>query len=204
MAVSDGGGAVRDRRGASRYRCQLPCVLQRRKERHDATVLDLSSSGLSIRTKLDIAQGDEVELVIEPAIQFQAIAWRTKRTQSGFIIGLMLSNVCPAYEGLVERHAARRPAAPPAATATATAATEHPAPAAAPPPPPPPPPAELWWRLRVKDCDGNRTRVVAIVAASREEAIAGTLAETGGGWEILEAEIAPRAPTTKKVSSQNT
>jgi len=72
------------------------------------------------------------------------------------------------------------------------------------PTPPPPPPPELWWRLRVKDCDGNRTRVVAIVAASREEAIAGTLAETGGGWEILEAEIAPRAPTTKKASSQNT
>jgi hypothetical protein len=175
-------------------------------------VLDLSSSGLSIRTKLDIAQGDEVELLIEPAIRFQAIAWRTKRTPSGFIIGLMLSNVCPAYEGLVERHAARRPAATPiatpiataTATATATAATEHPAQAAAPPPPPPPPPAELWWRLRVKDCDGNRTRVVAIVAASREEAIAGTLAEIGGGWEILEAEIAPRAPTTKKVSSQNT
>jgi hypothetical protein len=169
-------------------------------------VLDLSSSGLSIRTKLDIAQGDEVELLIEPAIQFQAIAWRTKRTQSGFIIGLMLSNVCSAYEGLVERHAARRPAATATATptATATAATEHPAPAAAPPPPPPPPPAELWWRLRVKDCEGNRTRVVAIVAASREEAIAGTLAEIGGGWEILEAEIAPRAATTKKVSSQNT
>ena len=193
---------MRDRRGASRYRCQLPCVLQRRKERHDATVLDLSSSGLSIRTKLDIAQGDEVELQIEPAIQFQAIAWRTKRTQSGFIIGLMLSNVCSAYEGLVERHAARRPAATATATptATATAATEHPAPAAA----PPPPPAELWWRLRVKDCEGNRTRVVAIVAASREEAIAGTLAEIGGGWEILEAELAPRAATTKKVSSQNT
>ena len=202
MAVSDGGGAVRDRRGASRYRCQVPCVLQRRKERHDATVLDLSSSGLSIRTKLDIAQGDEVELLIEPAIQFQAIAWRTKRTQSGFIIGMMLSNVCPAYEGLLERHAARRPAATP--TATATAATESPAQAAEPPPPPPPPPAELWWRLRVKDCDGNRTRVVAIVAASREAAIAATLAEIGGGWEILEAEVAPRAPTTKKVSSQNT
>ena len=114
-------------------------------------------------------------------------------------------------KGLVERHAVRRPAATPTATATATAstatvatatATEHPAQAAA--PPPPPPPAELWWRVRVKDCDGNRTRVVAIVAASREEAIAATLAEIGGGWEILEAEIAPRAPTTKKVSSQNT
>ena len=185
MAVSDGGGAVRDRRGASRYRCQLPCVLQRRKERHDATVLDLSSSGLSIRTKLDIAQGDEVELLIEPAIQFQAIAWRTKRTQSGFIIGMMLSNVCPAYEGLLERHAARRPAATP--TATATAATESPAQAAEPPPPPPPPPAELWWRLRVKDCDGNRTRVVAIVAASREEAIAAgrspRSAEAGRSWK---------------------
>jgi len=202
---------VRDRRGATRYRCQLPCVARVGKGRHDVTVIDLSSSGLSIRTTLDLTQGDEVELLIEPAIQFQAIAWRTTRTQSGFNVGLMLSNVCPAYEGLVERHAARRPAATPTATATATAttatvatatATEHPAQAAA--PPPPPPPAELWWRVRVKDCDGNRTRVVAIVAASREEAIAATLAEIGGGWEILEAEIAPRAPTTKKVSSQNT
>jgi hypothetical protein len=153
-------------------------------------VLDLSSSGLSIRTTLDLAQGDEAELLIEPDIQFQAIAWRTIKTRSGFNVGLMLSNACSAYEGLVERHAARRPAA--TATASPAQATS-----------PSPPPAELWWRLRVKDVDGNRTRLVAIVAASREEATSRALAEIGGGWEILEAELASRAPAKKRVSDQN-
>jgi len=191
---------MRDRRGAIRYRCQLRCVLGRGTARHDASVLDLSSSGLSVRTTRDFAQGDEVELLIEPNIQFQAIAWRTTRTRSGFVVGMMLSHPCSEYEALVGRHAARTPRA--AATPTAT---EAPAQVTAPPPPlSPPSQAELWWRLRVKDGDGNRTRAVAIVAASREDAIGGALAEIGGGWEILEAEIAPRAPATKKVSSHNT
>jgi len=187
---------MRDRRSATRYRCQLPCVVRLGKKRHDATVLDLSSSGLSIRTTLDLAQGDELDLVIAPAIQFQAIAWRTIRTRSGFNVGLMLSNACSAYEELVGQHAARRPAATTTATATATAS---PAQATA----PPPSPAELWWRLRVKDCDGNRTRLVAIVAASRAEAIDRALAEIGGGWEILEAELTARAPTKRRVSDPN-
>jgi PilZ domain len=183
-----------DRRGAIRYRSQLRCVLRRGTARQDATVLDLSSSGLSIRTTLGLAQGDEVELLIEPDVQFQAIAWRTTRTRSGLVVGLMLAHACSEYEALVGRHAARTPSA----TVTPIAA-ERPAQATA---PPPPPQAELWWRLRVKDGDGNRTRVVAIVAASREDAIAGALAEIGGGWEILEAEIAPREPIKKTVSGQ--
>ena len=192
---------MRDRRGAIRYRCQLRCTLRRGTARHDATVLDLSSSGLSVRTTLDLAQGDEVEVLIDPAMRFQAIAWRTTRTRSGLVVGMMLSDVCPPFEALVERHATRTPAATTAATATPTA-TEPPAQTTAPPRPassrpPPPPHAEFWWRLRVKDGDGSRTRVVAIVAGSREDAIAGALAEIGGGWEILEAEIAPRAPTKK-------
>ena len=179
-----------EKRGAPRYRCQLPCVARIGKERHDATVIDLSSTSLSIRTTLDVSQGDELELVIEPAIQFGAIAWRTTRTRSGFTVGLMLSNACTEYEGLVERHASRRPAATTAASPAQ--ATEVPS-----------APAELWWRLRVKDGDGNRTRAVAIVAASREEAIERAFAEIGSGWEILEAELAPRAPIKKPVTEQN-
>jgi hypothetical protein len=198
---------MRDRRGAIRYRCQLRCTLRRGTTRRDATVLDLSSSGLSVRTTLDLGQGDEMEVLIDPAMRFQAIAWRTTRTRSGLVVGMMLSDVCPQFEALVERHETRTPAATTAATATPTA-TEPPAQTTEPPRPassrpPPPPHAELWWRLRVKDGGGSRTRVVAIVAGSREDAIAGALAEIGGGWEILEAEIAPRAPTKKKLSDQN-
>jgi hypothetical protein len=61
----------------------------------------------------------------------------------------------------------------------------------------PPAQAELWWRLRVKDADGNRTRVVALAAPSRDEAIARALVEIGGGWEVLEAKLAPAEPKAR-------
>jgi len=172
---------VQEKRGAPRYRCQMPCVVRVGTKCHDAKVLDLSRSGLSIRTELELAQGDEVGLVIEPEIEFQAIVWRTMRTQRGFVVGMMLCAECSAYDALVGLHATRRPEARASAS-----------PLEAPAPPPPLP--ELWWRLRVKDGGGNRTRMVALEAPSRDEAIARTLAEIGGGWEILEAELAPRAP----------
>jgi hypothetical protein len=176
---------MRERRGAPRYRCLLPCVLRIGKKRHEARVLDLSTTGLSIRTELELSQGDEVELVIEPAIQFQAIAWRTTRTRSGFVTGMMLSNECSAYDALVGRQVARRPA--PGAIASAPK-----------PPVPAPRGPDPWWRVRVKDSGGTRTRLVALAAPSREEAIARTLAEIGGGWEILEAEPTLRAAARSK------
>jgi hypothetical protein len=175
---------VRERRAAPRYRCQMPCVLRIGAKRHDAKVLDLSSTGLSVRTEIDLAQGDEVELTIEPAIQFQAIAWRTMRTRTGFVIGMMLSNQSSAFDALVARQGARQPA--PGAIESA--------------PKPPVPPLrprapDPWWRVRVKEVGGNRTRLVALAAPSRDEAIARSLAEIGSGWEILEAELTLRAPT---------
>ncbi len=175
---------MRDRRGATRYSCQLPCVVTISAKRHDAIVFDLSSSGLAIRTELDLAQGDEVELVIDSAVTLQAIAWRTGRTKRGFLVGMMLSRECADYEALVGRYAKRRSPTPVPDPTQASVAG--------------PPPAELWWRLRVKDNDGNRTRVVALAACSREEAIARALAEIGVGWEVLEADLAPREANKKK------
>jgi hypothetical protein len=161
----------------------MPCVLRIGRKSHDAKLLDLSRSGLSVRTELELAQGDEVELVIEPDVQFLAIAWRTMRTRAGFVTGMMLSNECSAYEALVERHAARQPASGAIETA----------------PKPPVPPLrprvpDPWWRVRVKEAGGNRTRLVALAAPSRDEAIARSLAEIGSGWEILEAELTLRTP----------
>jgi hypothetical protein len=163
----------------------MSCVLRIGRKQHDAKVLDLSRTGLSIRTDLQLSQGDEVELVIEPAVEFQAIAWRTMRTRSGFVTGMMLSNECAAYDALVERHAARQPAPDLIASEPK-------------PPVPPPRKPDPWWRVRVKDVGGNRTRLVALAAPSREEAIAMTLAEIGGGWEILEAELTLRGPNVPK------
>lgn len=170
---------VRERRGSPRYRCQIACALQIGPKRHEARVLDLSCSGLSILSELELAQGDEVVVEIG-SIHLSAIAWRALRTRNRFLIGMMLSNESPDYDALVERHAARQ--AGPGAIASA------------PKRPAAPPHPELWWRLRVKDEGGNRTRAVVLAAPSREEAIARTLAEIGGGWEVLEAELSTRAP----------
>lgn len=168
---------MQERRGATRYSCQLGCVVQIGAQRHDATVFDLSSSGLAIRTQLDLAQGDEVALVIDSTVHVSAIAWRTGRTRRGFLVGLMLSAESADFDALVGRFAARHaPTSAPDATQPCAA---------------PPAPAEHWWRLRVKDNDGNRTRVVALAAPSRDDAIARALLEIGGGWEILEAKLAP-------------
>ena len=155
----------------------------------------ISPAPVSRSDELDLAQGDEVDLLIEPdhpvpgdRLAHEANAERLHRRHDALQRVLGIRRTRGATRGPAP--AARRPL--PRHRRRASGAGDRTASAAA------SPAAELWWRLRVKDGDGNRTRVVAIVAASREEAIAGALAEIGGGWEILEAEIAPRAPAKKR------
>lgn len=171
---------MRDRRGSPRYRCNLRCELRRASRSYPAVLLDVSRSGLSVQVEQELAQGDLVELSIERGVQIRAIAWRSRPNRSGFVVGMMLSEVTPAYEALVERHEARR----------------KPAAKCAPPPPapvrPPEPAApERWWRLRVKETDGPRTRTVMLAAPTRSTALSKAAAELGPGWEVIEAQ--PRA-----------
>lgn len=44
------------------------------------------------------------------------------------------------------------------------------------------------FRVRVKQCDGPRSRILDIVAESAERACAAALAQVGAGWEALGAE----------------
>jgi hypothetical protein len=43
--------------------------------------------------------------------------------------------------------------------------------------------------VRLEDVSGPRSRVVTLAAVSREAAAAGSLAEVGAGWEVVE--VAP-------------
>lgn len=176
---------MRDRRGSPRYRCNLRCELRRASKLHPALLVDVSRSGLSVQVDHELAQGDEVELCVERGIQIRAIAWRSRPNRGGFVVGMMLSDVSAAYEALVERCEARgRPPArrvrlplPPAPVRPAepTAPVE----AAAP---------ERWWRLRVKETDGPRTRTVMLAAPSRSDALEKAIAELGAGWEVIEVQ----------------
>ena len=157
-------------------------------------MLDVSLSGLLVQTALALGQGDDVAIEIEGGVRMKALAWHSRRMRRGgeecFVVGMMLSEVGSDYEALVTRIAGARPApsarpkpAPPAAEAGVAAEASRPKR----PPPLLAPRRSSWWRLRIKQVDGPRTRVVTLAAESKEQAIAQSLAELGEGWEIIEA-----------------
>jgi hypothetical protein len=171
---------MRERRGSPRHRCRVPCVLRQGAKEAQGVLLDVSLSGLSVQTSVELGQGDEVE-VAAGKLRVPAIAWHARRTRSGFVVGMMLSGVSLDYERFVEG------LAPPRARAAG----------------PRPPLTEIrqpesWWKLRVKEVDGPRTRVVTLAAETRERAVEQALREIGGGWEVLEAR--PTTPGERKAS----
>lgn len=166
-------------------------------------MLDVSLSGLSLQTSLQLSQGDEVELEIGEGarVRVRALAWNARRVRragaTSNVVGMMLAEVGDDYEALVGRVAESR--AKPAARSGEPAALFSKASESQGPPPQPvrrAPPAHLgprplsWWRLRVKETNGPRTRLVTLAAASAEDAAAQSLAEMGGGWEVLEVKPA--------------
>jgi hypothetical protein len=156
-------------------------------------VLDVSLSGLLLETTLVLEQGDDVAIEIESGVRIKALAWHSRRMRRGgkecLAAGMMLSEVGPDYEALVARIAGQQPTPRlPPQPAPRPELKQETAPAPPRPAPPPLPSARSsWWRLRIKQVDGPRTRVVTLAAESREQAIEQSLAEIGAGWEILEA-----------------
>jgi hypothetical protein len=157
-------------------------------------VLDVSLSGLLVQTDLALGQGDDVAIEIEGGVRLKALAWHARRMRRGreeyFVVGMMLSEVGPEYESFVGRIAGAtagpRSKAQPRPAKAGTGAAEAPRPKK-PALPPVPPRRSSWWRLRIKQTDGPRTRMVTLAAESKEHAIAQSLAELGEGWEIVEA-----------------
>jgi hypothetical protein len=101
--------------------------------------------------------------------------------------------------------AARRAASPPPAAGTAAPAAQRsvarttvrsvmrqapPAPAPAAVPAPPAAPVGDPFRVRVKQCDGPRSRTVEVRASTAEDAAKRALADLGRGWEVLRVERA--------------
>jgi hypothetical protein len=187
---------MKERRRTPRHRCRLKAELRRGGQGFEASLLDVSLSGLSLQTGVALSQGEPVELTIEGEVRVKALAWHAHRLKKAgpptYKIGMMLAEVGPDYERLVAR-VAGRPAAPrpagatdpePAAARSAGAAAAQPAPRRGLPPVPSKRPP--WWRVRLKDATGPRSRVVTLAAVSREAAAAASLAEAGASWDVVE------------------
>jgi hypothetical protein len=162
-----------------------------------STVVDVSLSGLSVRTQLALDQGDPVEVEFhEPLrIRIRALAWNVRKARKAGevtnVVGMMLSDVGAEYETLVERIAGGASAR--SAPARSPEAAAQPAATSAPPAKPAPRPTFAlpssrtpWWKLRVKEKAGSRSSILTLTAADAKEAAAKALLEMGAGWEVLE------------------
>jgi hypothetical protein len=156
----------------------------------NAIVLDVSRTGLFVQTAARLAPGTEIDLDVrleasaEP-IRLRAAVARQKAVPAQLTgvaqggVGLRILEAPRAYYDAIGEPAPWRLAKPRSAP--------EPAPS---PPPAPAPRAEPRFRVRVKQSDGPRSRVLDIVAETAERACALALKQVGAGWEAIGAERA--------------
>jgi PilZ domain len=175
-----------EHRAAKRYRRRTACELRAEGRQQRAIVLDLSRTGLFVQTSARLAPGTSVELLVhfeghrEPMLLRARVA-RQKAVPSNLTsvaqggIGLRLIDPPRAFYDLIDDQS----------DSTAPAGL-------APEPGPAPKPADAptlpRFRVRVKQSEGNRSRILDIMAETAERACATALAQVGAGWEALGAE----------------
>ncbi|MEB2345092.1 MAG: PilZ domain-containing protein [Deltaproteobacteria bacterium] len=187
-----------EQRIARRIRRRMACELKADGRQQRAIVIDLSHTGLFVQTSARLSPGTQVELLLqfegdrEPLLLRAAVA-RQKAVPSNLTsvaqggIGLRIVDAPRAYYELVGETAAPVPAAAPTIPPASSPRPPMPAadPKTAPEAPPSSPPR---FRVRVKQSDGPRSRILDIAAETAERASAAALAQVGAGWEALGAE----------------
>jgi Tfp pilus assembly protein PilZ len=176
-----------EQRVARRFRRRTACELRADGREQRAIVLDVSRTGLFVQTSARLSPGSQVEVLVqfegqpEPMLLRARVA-RQKAVPSNLTsvaqggIGLRLVEAPPSFYRMIGEQdggptTPPRPAqAPPPKAAQAAAA------------------ALPRFRVRVKQTDGPRSRILDIMAETAERARAAALAEVGAGWEALGAE----------------
>jgi len=198
-----------------RVGCQLPCQIVQASGRHsDARVVTLSEGGLAVVSALRFEQGDPIWMRIAPrrggpSIDVSAIVWNDRRAGSSARLrrlGCVVSDPSTAFLALLDRlePAASRPAptrpkgvcvALPKSNARQDEQAEQDLPRSREiqPPPKPEPEENLpYFRVRLQQIGGPRTRMLSVKARSATQAQQRALAELericgdAGAWGVLE------------------
>jgi len=170
-------------RVAKRHKWRLPCEIVFEGGRQRSFVIDLSESGLFVQTGVKLRPGSQVEvrLALESMgapILLRARVARTKQVPAQLTsvahggVGLQLLDVPPAWVDAVRRLSSGTSLRGAAAAAT----------------PPSPRIALDRFRVRIKQSDGPRMRIVELAAESADHARTLALREAGAGWEALAAD----------------
>jgi PilZ domain len=184
------------KRRAERIKRRVTCELLLDGRSYRGIVLDLSATGIFVQTeatpgpgarmriRFHTASGDELEVDASVARR-QAVP----RELAGVVrggLGLRIERPPEAYYGLIGMKAPAEEMSRGQGTSNRVAQT---APARAPEPPKPPPAPKLPdYRVRVKQTDGPRSRILKLGAANPDDARKRALAELGRGWEVLSVE----------------
>lgn len=212
-----------------RVRCKLACeIVVSANKRVHGRVVTLSEGGLAVVTALDLDQGDPIRLVIDPKgarpIRVSAIVWNDTmpKTASGesrlHRLGCVISEPSDSFRALLDR---LLPSEPDVASRRPVGGTSESIPIAVPKTreiddgiaeadlprsrelqPPPKVEAEEslpYFRIRLKQIGGPRTRIMTIQARSATQAELRALQQLASisndaeGWGVLHVAKVARA-----------
>lgn len=196
-----------------RVRCKLQCeIVQPNQRPVPARLVTLSEGGFAIITTLGLTQGESIRVLIKPdhggsPIKVSGIVWNEEETASVSSasrlhrLGCVVSEPPPAYLAILERldpPSARPQPVPVAipirrtAEAEATAEVDLPRSRELQPPPKREPEESLpYFRVRMKQIGGPRTRILTLRARSASQAEQLALDELArvcsdaAGWGVL-------------------
>ena len=204
-----------------RVQCKLPCELVLSKTRRvPGRVVTLSEGGLAVVTGVELDQGESVRIVIDPKgarpILVSAIVWNDTRPttkQKGSVLrrlGCVVSTPSDSFAALLERMLPEKVEAASRVVArdhTDTTVLPKPAPRdrvdewaeadlprsreLQPPPKTEPEDSLPWFRVRLKQLGGPRTRIMTMRARSATQAEERALEELAGlthdstAWGVL-------------------
>ena len=198
-----------------RVRCKFSCeIVQSTRRRVQGRIVTLSEGGLAVVTDLGFDQGDPIRLVIMPGqggkpIIVSAIVWNDRSSASSGTqsrlrrYGCVVSQPSYAYLALLNRLAplAPQPTRPDPVPIAVPRRRDHEGESVEPdlprsreiqPPPKPEPEESLpYFRIRMKQIGGPRTRILTLRArsATQAETLAleelETVCSDSEGWGIL-------------------
>ncbi|HTY18157.1 MAG TPA: PilZ domain-containing protein [Myxococcota bacterium] len=174
-------------RASRRQKRRMFCEIVHEGRAQRAIVLDVSRSGLFVQTSARFAPGTEIELLLRLDANAEPIRLRTAVARQK-AVPAQLTQVAHGGVGLRILEAPREyyhaiGEAPPWPSARGRPARE----AAATTPTAQPKPR---FRVRVKQREGPRSRILDIAAETPERACALALVAVGPGWEALGADRA--------------
>jgi hypothetical protein len=195
------------RRG--RVRCKFSCeIVQSNRRRVPGRIVTLSEGGLAVVTALGFEQGDPIRILIKPGqggkpISVSAIVWNDRSSASAGTqsrlrrYGCVVSQPSYAYLALLNGLAPRPEPVPIAVPRrrdheSESIETDLPRSREIQPPPKPEPEESLpYFRIRMKQIGGPRTRILTLRArsATQAETLAleelDTVCSDSEGWGVL-------------------